>query len=118
MNALKDKIKINILKWFYYCCLCNSDLKLKLIKDRSSPPEVFLQKGILKICIKFTGEHPCRSVISIKLFPCRSAISIKLLCDFVEIILWQGCSPVNLRHIFRTPFYKNTSARLLHRVKL
>ena len=118
MNALKDKIKINILKWFYYCCLCNSDLKLKLIKDRSSPPEVFLQKGILKICSKFTGEHPCRSVISIKLFPCRSAISIKLLCDFVEIILWHGCSPVNLRHIFRTPFYKNTSARLLHRVKL
>ena len=129
MNALKDKIKINILKWFYYCCLCNSDLKLKLIKDRSSPPEVFLQKGILKICSKFTGEHPCRSVISIKLFPsrsviliklfpCRSVISIKLLCDFVEIILWHGCSPVNLRHIFRTPFYKNTSARLLHRVKL
>ena len=34
---------------------------------RSSPPEVFLGKGVLKICSKFTGEHPCRSVISIKL---------------------------------------------------
>ena len=34
---------------------------------RSSPPEVFLGKGILQICGKFTGEHPCRSVISIKL---------------------------------------------------
>ena len=34
---------------------------------RSSPPEVFLGKGLLKICSKFTGEHPCRSVISIKL---------------------------------------------------
>ena len=34
---------------------------------RSSPPEVFLGKGVLKIFNKFTGEHPCRSVISIKL---------------------------------------------------
>ena len=34
---------------------------------RSSHPEVFLGKGVLKICSEFTGEHPCRSVISIKL---------------------------------------------------
>ena len=34
---------------------------------RSSPLEVFLGKSVLKICSKFTGEHPCRSVISIKL---------------------------------------------------
>ena len=31
---------------------------------RSSHPEVFLGKGVLKICSKFTGEHPCRSAIS------------------------------------------------------
>ena len=30
-------------------------------------PEVFLGKGVLKIRSKFTGEHPCRSLISIKL---------------------------------------------------
>ena len=34
---------------------------------RSSPPEVFLSKGNLKICRKFTGEPPCQSVISVKL---------------------------------------------------
>ena len=34
---------------------------------RSSSPEVFLVKGVLKICSKFTEEHPCRSVIPIKL---------------------------------------------------
>ena len=32
---------------------------------RSSRPEVFLRKGVLKICSKFTGEHPCRSAISL-----------------------------------------------------
>ena len=30
---------------------------------RSIPPEVFLGKGALKMCSKFTGEHPCRSVL-------------------------------------------------------
>ena len=34
---------------------------------RSSRSGVFLVKGILKIYSKFTGEHPCRSGISIKL---------------------------------------------------
>ena len=33
--------------------------------SRSSYLEVFLGKGVLKICSKFTGEHPCQSVNSI-----------------------------------------------------
>ena len=33
---------------------------------RSNRSEVFLRKRVLKICRKFTGEHPCRSVISVK----------------------------------------------------
>ena len=65
--------------------------------NRSSHPEVFLGKGALKICSKFTGEHPC-----------RSAISIKLLCNFIEIALRHGCSPINLLHNFRTPLSKTT----------
>ena len=34
---------------------------------RSRLREVFLEKGSLKICSKFTGEYPCQSAISIKL---------------------------------------------------
>ena len=56
---------------------------------RSSRPEVFLGKGVLKICSKFTEEHPCRSEISI-----------------------------NLMHIFRTLFPKSTSGRLLLNSKM
>ena len=69
---------------------------------RSSRPEVFLKKGVLKICSKLTGEHPC-----------RSAVSVKFQCKFIEIMLRHGCSPVNLLHIFRTPFSNNTSGWLL-----
>ena len=68
-------------------------------RDRSSPSDMFLEKGVVKICSKFTGEHPC-----------WSTISIKLLCSSV---LRHGCSPVNLLHIFRTPFLKDSSGGLL-----
>ena len=59
---------------------------------RSNLSEVFLGKGVLKICSKFTGDHPSRSAIS---------------------TLQHGRSPVNLLHIFRTPFPKNKSGGLL-----
>ena len=44
--------------------------------DRSSRSEVFLGKGVPKICSKFTGEHTCQSVIS-----------IMLQSNFIEITL-------------------------------
>ena len=62
---------------------------------------MFLRKDILKICSKLTGEHPC-----------RSAISIKLYSNFIEIALRHGCSVVNLLQTFRTSFLKNTSGWL------
>ena len=55
---------------------------------RSSHPEVFLRRGVLKICSKFTREHPCQSAISIK------------------------------SHIFRTPFPRNTSGWLRLYIKV
>ena len=75
---------------------------IRQIYFRSSHPEVFVGKGVLKISSKFTGEHPC-----------RSAISINLQSNIIEITLRHRCSPVNLLHVFRTLFSKNTSGRLL-----
>ena len=63
---------------------------------------MFLGKGVLKICSKFTGEHPCQSVIS-----------IKLRWSFIGVALRCGRSPVNFLHIFRTSFPKNTCEGLL-----
>ena len=55
---------------------------------------MFLGKSVLKMCSKFTAEHPCQS-------------------NFIKIALRHGGSPVNSVHIFRTPFPKNTSRKLL-----
>ena len=65
---------------------------------------MFLGKSVLKICRKFIGERPC-----------RGTISIKLLYDFIdfEIGLRHGCSPVNMLHILRTSFPRDTSGRPL-----
>ena len=83
--------EILILFWFWFFgsdipFTCNSQLSdcKDCVYFRSSHPEVFLEKAVLKICSKFTGEHPC-----------RSAISIKLQSDVIEIALRHGCSPVN-----------------------
>ena len=39
--------------------------------------------------------------------------TVEMLCNFIEIARQHGCSPVNLLHILRTPFLKETSGRLL-----
>ena len=85
-NFLLLEIAINVgtVLWTVLCCIC-----------RSSRPKVFLGKGILEICSKCTGEHPCLSVIL-----------IKLQSNFIEITIRHGCSPVNLLHIFRSLFLR------------
>ena len=62
---------------------------VKVSNLRSSQPEVFLKKDILNKCSKFTGEHPYRSVTSIKLQ--KTALKLPF---------WHGYSPVNLLHLF------------------
>ena len=52
---------------------------LFIILFRSSHPEVFLGKGVLKICRKLR-EHSCQSAISIKLQSNWMAASISWLC--------------------------------------
>ena len=74
----------------------------EILLFKSSHSDIFWRKGTLKICSKITGEHTYRSVIL-----------IKLQSNFIEITLRHGCSPVNLLHIFGTPFPRNTSEWLL-----
>ena len=41
-----------------------------------------------------------------------------LLCNFIKITLWHGCSPVNLLRVFKTPFLKNKSGGRLLKIGL
>ena len=99
LEKLKSVATGNLSRDYIYQILRKSEINTTL-SSRSSLPEMFLVKGVLKICSK--GEQPCRSVIS-----------IKLQSNFIEITLRYGCSPVNLLHIFRTAFSKKISGWLL-----
>ena len=96
---LKPSLRVKLFKVFQRWYSSTSEIDVKIsFTDRSSRPEVFIRKGVLKLCRKFTGEHPYQSVIS-----------IQLLYNFIEIALRHRCSPVNLLHNFRTPCPKNSS---------
>ena len=93
---------------------------------RSSHWRYSLKEGALRNLAKFTGKHLCLSLFFNKVpglwqicskfaeeHACRSVISMKLLFNFIEITLRDECSLLNLLHIFRTPFNKNTYGGLL-----
>ena len=87
-----EKSRFNFLSW-----------QKNLVRNvRSGPPEVIVEKDILKICSKCAGEHPCQSVIPVKCF--------------IRITLQNGCSPANCLHIFITSFLKNSPGELLWNV--
>ena len=66
-----------------------------LRKNLLTYPGVFLGKDVLTICSKFAGEHPCRSVTSIKLLATKeksvnekSDISLYLWFKMIWILFW------------------------------
>ena len=78
-----------------YCtskCFSFASFQASNLAFRRNPPDVFLRKNVLKISSKFTGERQCQSATS---------------------IINKVCSPLNLLHIFRTSFPRNTSWWLL-----
>ena len=107
-NPVKH-LRERFVKIAYYCQNASSQMFNRVLNKpllsfefQKQPSRGFLRKCVLKKCSKFTGEHPY-----------RSAISIKLQSNFIEITLWHWCSPVNLLHIFRTHFLKSTFGQLL-----
>ena len=57
------------------------------LKVRSSRPEVFCRKGVLRKFAKFTGKHLCQSL-------------------FLKKRLWHRCFLLNFAKFLRTPFLK------------
>ena len=74
---------------------CFSDLHKR--NYRSSPPEVSLRKGVLKICSKFTGEHSCQ------LKPDFGMGVLQICCIFLEHLFLRtplgGCFWNYLNHL-------------------
>ena len=102
--SIGSQVIINLirkeLRCFVFLCLTVNVIVIMTFRS-SYPPEMFVEKGVLKICSKFKGEYPCLSLIS-----------IKLIWNFIEIALRHECSPVNLLRTCRTPL--TNTCYLLH----
>ena len=71
VNPIEKSLNLQLNSYYYFSMTFWSDLVLGssgnlVIRSfsmkpiiRSSHREVFLRKGVLKICSKFTAEHPC-----------------------------------------------------------
>ena len=88
----------------FFLMIYNHDY-LTDISSRSSHPEVFLGKVVLKICSKVTGEHQCRSAISIKLLCMGVLLSIYYIFSehlFLKTLLGGCfCSLYETQRIFK-----------------
>ena len=72
-------------------------VRLFALKGRSSRPEVFCKKGVLRNFAKFKGKHPCQRLFFNKVAGFRPATLLKKS-------LWHGCFPLNFAKFLRTPF--------------
>ena len=73
------------------------DNTIRYWKCRSSRPEVFCKKGVLRNFAKFTGKHMRQSHFFNKIAGLRAATLLKKR-------LWHRCFPVNFSKFLRTPF--------------
>ena len=68
------------------------------------------------VSVSFCWKQPSSGVLRKKCSENMQLIYglyVKLQSNFIEITLQHECSPVNLLHIFRAPFFRNTSGGLL-----
>ena len=80
---------------------------IKVLRWNRSIYQKQLSRGVLrKRCSKHMQQSHWRT-------PMLKCDFTKVARNFIEIALWHGCSSLNLLHIFRAPFSKNTFERLL-----
>ena len=78
------------------------------ITFRSSRPEVFCKKGVLRNFAKFTGKHLCQSF-------CFSKVAC--LC-LLKKRLRHRCFPLNFAKLLRIPFLQNPSGGYFYTLKM
>ena len=72
--------------------------RFEIVNLRSSRPDVFCRKDVLKNFAKFTGKYLCQSLFFNKVAGLRPATLLKKR-------LWHRCFLVNFAKFLKTPFF-------------
>ena len=94
----------NVLRKITYTMLCLPSWEN--IAYRSSRPDVFCKKSVLRSFAKFTGKYMCQSLFFNKVTGLRPATLFKKK-------LWHRCFSVNFLKFLRRHFLQNTFERLI-----
>ena len=81
-------------------------LETRTSNYRSSHWRCSVKKGVLRNFAKFTEKHMCQRLFFNKVAGLRPA-------NLLKKSLWHKCFPVNFAKFLRSPFFQNTSGRLL-----
>ena len=92
-------------KWINQCYSTSECCQVDFF-HRSSRPEVYCKKGVLRNFVKLTGKHLCQSLFLNKVAGLRTATVLKK-------ILLHRSFPVNFEKFLRTRFLQYSSGRLL-----
>ena len=106
-SLFTEKYYMNTILLLFFSSWWHSSIGIHIKKItwgrfRSSRPEVFYKKGVLRYFPKFTGKHLCQSLFFNKVAGLSPATLLKKT-------LWRRCFPVNFVKFLRTPFLWNNS---------
>ena len=79
--------------------ILQKNARLAVWSIRSSRPELFYKKGVLRNFARFTGKHLCWSLFFNKVAGLKPPTLLKKR-------LWHRCFPVNFAKFLRTPLYR------------
>ena len=102
LNGIGLAVSRRLVDMDWILCMRRSEKGSNRPMDRSSPPV-----GVL---IKSCSENMQQFYSRTRMPKCDFN---EVVYNFIEITLRHGCSPVNVLHIFRTHFPRNTSGGLL-----
>ena len=97
MSILKNLQTLFLAEEFFVAPLI--ELATAYAMLRSSRPEVFCKKGVLRNFTKFSGKHLCQ-----RLFFFFNKVAGQRPATLLKKSLWHSCFSVNFVKFLRTPF--------------
>ena len=92
-------VGLSLKKLILSCTMLKNEQTMDIFSTilRSSRPNLFCEKGVLRTFANFTGKHLRQTLFFNKV--------AGNACNFIQKRLWRKCFPVKFAKFLRTPFF-------------